>query len=102
MQETKEEVKQAPDQLKIIGDLYEEAKDCLNGLGILEEDRNDWSRCYEINREMRDIAATQWKQIKELTFEVSSFKESYDNQCRRIDELNEKISILEKMLINSL
>lgn len=54
------------DNLKRIGDLYEEGKDCLNGLSILEEERPTWSRCYEIIREMRDIAAVKAKRESDL------------------------------------
>lgn len=54
------------DRLKELGDLYEEGKDCLNSLGILEEDRAEWSRVYEILREMRDISAVQLKANHEI------------------------------------
>ena len=52
--------------LKRIGELYEEGKDCLNSLGILEEDRREWSRVYEILREMRDLAAVSLKANHEI------------------------------------
>lgn len=55
------------DKLKELGDLYEEGKDCLNSLGILENDRNEWSRVYEILREMRDLAAVAIREREELT-----------------------------------
>lgn len=54
------------ERLKEIGDLYEEGKDCLNSLGILEEDRADWSRLFDIIREMRDIAAISLKANHEV------------------------------------
>jgi hypothetical protein len=53
-------------RLKEIGDLYEEGKDCLNGLSILEEERTEWSRLFEIIREMRDIAAVNLKANHEI------------------------------------
>lgn len=53
------------DQLTQIGDLYEEGKDRLNSIHVLNEDRPHWSRCYDIIRELRDIAATQWKQLRD-------------------------------------
>lgn len=53
-------------QLKRIGDLYEEGKDCLNSLQILEDDRTEWSRVYEIIRELRDIAAVSLKGHHEI------------------------------------
>jgi len=52
--------------LQRLGDLYEEGKDCLNGLGILEEDREDWSRVFDILREMRDIAVLSLKANHEI------------------------------------
>jgi hypothetical protein len=53
-------------RLKEIGDLYEEGKDCLNGLSILEEERTEWSRLFEIIRELRDIAAVNLKANHEI------------------------------------
>jgi hypothetical protein len=58
--------KQFDDQLKRIGDLYEEGKDCLHSLSILEEERDDYSRVFEIVRELRDIAAVSLKANHEI------------------------------------
>lgn len=53
--------KQFNETLKIIGDLYEEGKDCLFSLSILEEEHKYYHRLFEIIQEMRDLAATNLK-----------------------------------------
>lgn len=60
---TREQFNKKIDELS---ELYEQGKDCLNSVDILHEDRTQWSRLYEIIREMRDIAAVSLQsQIEE-------------------------------------
>lgn len=47
--------------LKQLGDLYEEGKDCLHSLSILNEEREHYNRVFDIIRELRDIAAVSLK-----------------------------------------
>lgn len=57
------------DQLKRIGDLYEEGKDCMHELPIGEWHGNEmrhYSRVFEILRELRDIAAVSLKSNHEV------------------------------------
>jgi hypothetical protein len=59
--------KEFDEGLKNIGSLYEEGKDCLHCLSILEEEREDYDRVFEILREFRDIAAMQLKAAHKIT-----------------------------------
>jgi hypothetical protein len=61
--------KQFDENLKRIGDLYEEGKDCLNNLpiGALHGDEmKSYSRLFEVIREMRDLAAINLKANHEI------------------------------------
>lgn len=54
--------------LKQLGDLYEEGKDCVNYFyaDLSIESQEKASRLFEILRQMRDIAAVQMK-VKHIT-----------------------------------
>lgn len=56
--------KEFGDKLKVLGDLYEEGKDCLNDFSTDFESPGlppTYFRLFEILKEMRDIAALQMK-----------------------------------------
>lgn len=48
-------------KLKELGDLYEEGKDCLFNLSVLEIEVSYRDRLFEIIRDMRDLAAVALK-----------------------------------------
>lgn len=57
------------DQIKTIGDLYEEGKDCLHTMPIGQfkvDEMKAHNRAFDVIRELRDIAATGAKRIEEL------------------------------------
>jgi hypothetical protein len=49
-----------------IGKLYEDGKDCLNSLSILEDEWAEYNKLFEIIRELRDIASVAVKQAYQL------------------------------------
>lgn len=55
-------------KLKLLDDLYEEGKDCLNHVSVPFGDCNQKKllRAFEILFEMRNIAATQMKAIHDV------------------------------------
>lgn len=44
-------------KLEQLSDLYEEGKDCLHQLSILEDEKDSYWRLFDILKEMRDLAA---------------------------------------------
>lgn len=55
--------KEFEQSLKMLGDLYEEGKDCLNSLSILEDEREHYHRLFDILKEMRDLAGTTMQKL---------------------------------------
>ena len=53
-----------------LNSLYEDARDSLSSLQILEEDHAEYSRVYQIIREMRDLAATHIQSRERLIKEL--------------------------------
>ena len=53
-------------KIRQLNDLYEEAKDSLNALQILEEDHYEWSKVFATLREIRDLAATEIQKTQQL------------------------------------
>jgi antitoxin component HigA of HigAB toxin-antitoxin module len=51
------------ESLKKLGHLYEEGKDCLHQLSILEDERGSYHRVFEILKEMRDLSAVTIKKL---------------------------------------
>ena len=49
--------------LKTLGDLYEEGKDCLHSLSILEDEKDSFWRLFEILKEMRDLSAVNMQKL---------------------------------------
>ena len=47
--------------LKTLGDLYEEGKYCLHSLSILEDEKEDYWRLFDILKEMRDLQKFHFK-----------------------------------------
>lgn len=50
-------------KLNTLSDLYEEGKDCLHSLSILDSERNDYDRLFDILKEVRDLSAVSMKQL---------------------------------------
>ena len=54
--------KEFDEALKLLGNLYEEGKDCLNNLECQQEQK-EFSRLFEILREMRDLSAVTMQKL---------------------------------------
>jgi hypothetical protein len=55
--------KEFDDSLTELGNLYEEGKDCLHSLSILEDEKKDYWRLFEILKEMRDLSAINMQKL---------------------------------------
>ena len=57
--------KEFDESLKKLGDLYEEGKDCLHSLSILEdqEERINYFRVFDILKEMRDLSVINMQKL---------------------------------------
>lgn len=55
--------KEFDESLKALGNLYEEGKDCLFSLSVLEDEIEVRERLFEIIKEMRDLSATTMKKL---------------------------------------
>ena len=55
--------KEFDESLKQLGSLYEEGKDCLHQLSILEDEKESYWRLFDILKEMRDLSAVNMKKL---------------------------------------
>lgn len=57
--------KEFDESLNKLGDLYEEGKDCLHRLTILDDNEGskNYYRLFDILREMRDLSAINMKKV---------------------------------------